>query len=90
LRKGLQAVEVGVGAVRETGSLDSRAWSDASGYLRRYSITPRWAGSNCSGGFIRVEPLSVDQTKTLSNAGTLTSSYTVTVLPGTHFSCGCG
>lgn len=75
--------------VRETGSWDTREWSDASGYLRRVVGAPRWAGTNCNGAFIRVEPASVDQTKTLQTAGTLASGYQVKVLPGTHFGCSC-
>lgn len=75
--------------VRERGSRDSDDWNDASKYLRRVSGVSRWAGSNCNGGFLRVEPLSVDQTKTLANSSLIVSNYTVSVQPGTHFGCSC-
>lgn len=75
--------------VRQRASFDTNDWSDASGYLRRISGVPRWAGVSCNGAFIRVEPLSIDSTKALRDAGRLASGYTVNVLPGTRFGCAC-
>lgn len=88
-----QIVEVNLHTkrVREAGSWQTGQWSDASHYVAYIAGQSRWASTDCSGGFLRVEPYRVTEVynRGYLNPEQAVDGYTVTVLAGTRFSCPC-